>query len=83
MRDTVKQVGANHVIERTVDRQAFWLAQTPQAFRRDWLLDAHRKAHAEECAPPMMLSCSNGLATMSWSSKGAAKISRSRGRKIW
>lgn len=47
MKDTVKQVGANHVIERTVDRQSLWMAQTPQAFRRDWLLTAHRKAHAE------------------------------------
>lgn len=47
MKDTVKQVGADHVIERTVDRQSLWLAQTPQAFRRDWLLAAHRKAHAE------------------------------------
>lgn len=47
VKDTVKQVGANQVIERTVDRQSLWLAQTPQAFRRDWLLAAHRKAHAE------------------------------------
>jgi 2-C-methyl-D-erythritol 4-phosphate cytidylyltransferase len=47
MRDTVKQVGSHHHIERTVDRGLLWLAQTPQAFRRDRLLDAHRKAHAE------------------------------------
>jgi 2-C-methyl-D-erythritol 4-phosphate cytidylyltransferase len=47
MKDTVKQVGADRVIERTVDRQTLWLAQTPQAFRRNWLLEAHRKAHAE------------------------------------
>ena len=47
MRDTVKQVGSNHYIERTVDRAPLWLAQTPQAFRRDRLLDAHRKAHAK------------------------------------
>ena len=47
MRDTVKQVGAEHRIERTVDRQPLWLAQTPQAFRRDRLLSVHRKAHAE------------------------------------
>lgn len=47
MRDTVKQVGKEHRIERTVDRQPLWLAQTPQAFRRDQLLNAHRKAHAE------------------------------------
>ncbi|NGZ94806.1 MAG: 2-C-methyl-D-erythritol 4-phosphate cytidylyltransferase [Nitrospira sp. WS110] len=47
MKDTVKQVGTDHVIERTVDRTGLWLAQTPQAFRRDWLLSAHRKAHGE------------------------------------
>lgn len=47
MRDTVKQVGADHIIHRTVDRQPLWLAQTPQAFRMDRLRDAHRKAHAE------------------------------------
>jgi 2-C-methyl-D-erythritol 4-phosphate cytidylyltransferase len=47
MRDTVKQVGADRVIERTVDRRPLWLAQTPQAFRREWLYEAHRKAHLE------------------------------------
>ena len=47
MRDTVKQVGPDGLIERTIDRKPLWLAQTPQAFRRDWLQDAHRKAHAE------------------------------------
>lgn len=50
MRDTVKQVGADHVIERTVDRRPLWLAQTPQAFRRDWLQEAHRKAQGEGIA---------------------------------
>jgi len=47
MKDTVKQVGADQVIERTVDRRPLWLAQTPQAFRRDWLQAAHTKAHGE------------------------------------
>ena len=47
MRDTVKQVGADRVIERTVDRRPLWLAQTPQAFRREWLQEAHQKAEAE------------------------------------
>jgi len=47
MRDTVKQVGADRMIERTVDRRPLWLAQTPQAFRRDWLQEAHRKARLE------------------------------------
>jgi 2-C-methyl-D-erythritol 4-phosphate cytidylyltransferase len=44
MRDTVKHVGNNGVIERTVDRRPLWLAQTPQAFRKDWLEEAHHKA---------------------------------------
>jgi 2-C-methyl-D-erythritol 4-phosphate cytidylyltransferase len=44
MKDTVKQVGPDGIIERTVDRRPLWLAQTPQAFRRDWLEEAHRKA---------------------------------------
>ena len=47
MRDTVKQVGPDHLIQRTVDRQPLWLAQTPQAFRMDWLREAHRKAKVE------------------------------------
>jgi len=44
MRDTVKRVGADGLIEETVDRRPLWLAQTPQAFRRSLLEDAH--AHA-------------------------------------
>ncbi len=47
MRDTVKQVRTDGMIERTVDRTPLWLAQTPQAFRRDWIETAHRKAHVE------------------------------------
>ena len=50
MRDTVKQVGGDRVIERTIDRNPLWLAQTPQAFRRDWLVEAHQKAQAEGLA---------------------------------
>jgi len=47
MRDTVKHVGQGHIIERTVDRRPLWLAQTPQAFRKDWLDEGHRKAQLE------------------------------------
>lgn len=47
MRDTVKQVRPDRLIERTVDRSPLWLAQTPQAFRREWLQEAHQKAQLE------------------------------------
>src|SRR6185369_7388946 len=38
-RDTVKCV-ENHLVRETLDRQTIYLAQTPQAFRRDVLRDA-------------------------------------------
>lgn len=41
--DTVKRGDARGVVEATVPRQHLWLAQTPQVFRRDWLLDAHAR----------------------------------------
>jgi len=38
--DTLKQ-GRLGAVERTVPRAGLWCAQTPQAFRRDWLTAAH------------------------------------------
>ncbi len=44
--DTVKRDdGAGRVVA-TVPRQGLWLAQTPQVFRRDWLLDAYARRAA-------------------------------------
>ena len=42
MRDTVKQVSADQMVQQTLDREGLWLAQTPQAFQRDLLARAHR-----------------------------------------
>lgn len=39
--DTVKEVGANGVVVRTVDRSSLRAVQTPQGFRRDVLERAH------------------------------------------
>jgi 2-C-methyl-D-erythritol 4-phosphate cytidylyltransferase len=41
--DTVKRGDAAGRVEATVPRQGLWLAQTPQVFRRDWLVEAHAK----------------------------------------
>jgi 2-C-methyl-D-erythritol 4-phosphate cytidylyltransferase len=38
---TLKRVAADNTIEETVPRAGLWAAQTPQVFRRDWLLDAY------------------------------------------
>jgi 2-C-methyl-D-erythritol 4-phosphate cytidylyltransferase len=41
--DTVKRADARNVVEATIPRAGLWLAQTPQVFRRDWLIDAHAR----------------------------------------
>ncbi len=43
--DTLKRVSLGRV-EDTVPRAALWCAQTPQAFRREWLEAAHGQAKA-------------------------------------
>jgi 2-C-methyl-D-erythritol 4-phosphate cytidylyltransferase len=41
--DTLKRVDANNKIVETVPRAGLWAAQTPQVFRRDWLVEAYAK----------------------------------------
>jgi 2-C-methyl-D-erythritol 4-phosphate cytidylyltransferase len=43
-KDTVKEVAADGRVLRTCDRNLLWLTQTPQAFRRDIIENAHRAA---------------------------------------
>jgi len=40
----VKRAGSDGLIEGTVDRKPLWLAQTPQAFKRGLLEEAHARA---------------------------------------
>ncbi|MBB3114263.1 2-C-methyl-D-erythritol 4-phosphate cytidylyltransferase [Paenibacillus phyllosphaerae] len=44
VKDTIKQVNEEGVIVATPDRRSLWAIQTPQAFRRALLLEAHEKA---------------------------------------
>jgi 2-C-methyl-D-erythritol 4-phosphate cytidylyltransferase len=46
-RDTVKQVESGQIVG-TLDRRLLWLAQTPQCFRYDTILEAHKKAAGEK-----------------------------------
>ncbi len=41
--DTLKRVDAINKIVETVPRTGLWAAQTPQVFRRDWLVEAYAK----------------------------------------
>jgi 2-C-methyl-D-erythritol 4-phosphate cytidylyltransferase len=52
VRDTVKRVGkglgvGDEIVEATLDREGLWLVQTPQAFRRALLWEAHDKARRD------------------------------------
>jgi 2-C-methyl-D-erythritol 4-phosphate cytidylyltransferase len=53
--DTVKQTGPEGTVERTLDRKGLWAAQTPQVFRYDLLLRAHREVTAEVTDDAAML----------------------------
>jgi 2-C-methyl-D-erythritol 4-phosphate cytidylyltransferase len=41
--DTIKKVDGQKRITATVPREGLWLAQTPQVFRREWLVDAYAR----------------------------------------
>ncbi|ACX51554.1 2-C-methyl-D-erythritol 4-phosphate cytidylyltransferase [Ammonifex degensii KC4] len=47
VRDTVKRVDAEGRIKETLPREEIYLAQTPQAFRYELLMQAHRRAKEE------------------------------------
>lgn len=47
VKDTIKQVDEAGVIVATPDRRSLWAIQTPQAFRRVLLLEAHERAGQE------------------------------------
>ena len=42
LRDTIKRVGPDGMIDATLDRQGLWAAQTPQAFNVELLREAHQ-----------------------------------------
>jgi len=43
--DTLKRVDAQQHITGTVSRDGIWQAQTPQVFRREWLVEAYARRH--------------------------------------
>ncbi len=45
--DTVKEADQYQRVVRTLDRSRLWLAQTPQVFRRELLLEAHGRAQGD------------------------------------
>jgi 2-C-methyl-D-erythritol 4-phosphate cytidylyltransferase len=43
VKDTIKRVEKHKVME-TLPRESLWAVHTPQAFRRDWLQEAHHRS---------------------------------------
>jgi 2-C-methyl-D-erythritol 4-phosphate cytidylyltransferase len=46
--DTLKEVDDDGRIVRTIERERLWRAQTPQGFRRETIVNAHRRAREEK-----------------------------------
>ena len=46
-RETIKEADEAGLVVKTHDRRTLWLVQTPQAFRYEDILDAHRRALEE------------------------------------
>jgi 2-C-methyl-D-erythritol 4-phosphate cytidylyltransferase len=44
---TLKRVDGKRMVQETVSRSDLWEAQTPQVFRREWLLEAYAKRGPE------------------------------------
>ena len=53
--DTLKAAAPDGTVERTLDRSGLWAAQTPQVFRYDLLLRAHREITTEVTDDAAML----------------------------
>jgi len=45
--DTIKVVGDNRFVRETLTRQHLWAVQTPQVFRFDIIVEAHRQAKGD------------------------------------
>jgi len=54
LEDTLKR-GTLERVDATVPRQGLWRAQTPQAFRRDWLEEAHAQAQGKATDDAMLV----------------------------
>jgi len=46
--ETIKKIfPENMIVEKTVKRNEYWIAQTPQCFQLDYIIDLHKRAKAD------------------------------------
>lgn len=46
-KDSIKRAGPDGLVKETIERNGLWSIQTPQAFRYEIIMDAHRKAEQD------------------------------------
>jgi len=81
--DSVKETDTAGLVSRTVPRERLVAVQTPQAFPRQMLENAHQRAAPSRPSPrPTTRPCANGSATRSAWCPATRAISRSRRRRI-
>lgn len=59
VKDTIKVVGENRIIESTPDRRGLWAAQTPQIFRLDIIRRAYQEEHGDVTDDASLLESSH------------------------
>lgn len=59
--DTIRRATAAGLAGETVDRTGLWRAQTPQAFRFDVILDAHRRASGGDYTDDVAVAAAAGI----------------------
>ena len=64
VKDTIKVVSPQGAVEETPARESLWAAQTPQVFRLDVLLDAHRRCTDAVTDDAMMVESLGGQVKM-------------------
>ena len=47
VRDTIKIVSNDRWVQTTLSRSSLWAIQTPQVFRKQWIVEAHDRAAQE------------------------------------
>jgi 2-C-methyl-D-erythritol 4-phosphate cytidylyltransferase len=60
VKDTIKEVTEDRLVKQTLSRQQLWAVQTPQVFRYDIIVQAHRRAVGEFTDDAAMVESNGG-----------------------
>ena len=58
--DTIKSADTDQIVNQTIPRDGLWAVQTPQVFRRDLLMDAHRQVQDDVTDDAAMVERAGG-----------------------